>query len=449
MTNKENNTRKNLVESTKEGRKSTGEQKLLGAKEYLSGSFSSDGEKAKEFIEKVYSISELVVEMQEELREMVIKAGIKVLEAMLEEDRKRLVGERYKHQESREASRYGYTTGKVVMGGRKVSIRKPRARTAEGEVKLPTYELYSNEDPLERKIMDQILIGVSTRKYENSLEEIPEDMESCSTSRSNVSRRFVRMTQKELEEKLAEPIEEEIVALMIDGIEIAEHTIIVVLGITADGKKKVLGIRYGTTENATVSRELLRELNERGLPVDKKILVTIDGGKGIRKALNEVFGQNAVIQRCQVHKKRNVLEHLPEVKRPWVRRIMNEAYNETNYERSRNMLLSLAHKLEQEYPSATASLLEGLEETLTVIKLGLPLSLRKSFASTNLIESMLSTIRSVQRNVKRWRDGKMIMRWTLIGALEAEKKFRRVKGCKYIYLLINSLANYKEIENVA
>jgi putative transposase len=450
-------TRKIRIDSRDNDRKLILDQELLGLRDL----FPLPGQKRSEliqrgdydeimaFVERVISLNGIAVRVQKDLFKTIMRTGIDVIQLMLEDDRRRIVGKRYKHQEDRKACRHGFTGGRVVFGGRKMSIQKPRIRAEGQEVELPTYKVIAMEDPLNDRILEQILLGVATRKYKKSLEDMGEGIRTGSVSKSAVSRRFVALTMARLQQKLGQAIEGEIVVLALDGIEIAGRMIVVALGVTAEGEKKVLGLREGSTENAAVCRALLQDLIQRGLPADKRILVIIDGGKGLNKAVREVFCAYAIVQRCQVHKKRNVTEHLPFHRRQFVKKIMNQAYNGDDFEKSRRTLLRLADNLENEYPSAAASLREGLDETLTVIRLGLPEALRMSFSSSNMIESMLSMIRYVQRNVRRWRNGRMILRWTCIGALEAEKKFRRVKGYRHMAILINALVSYNEVADVA
>jgi putative transposase len=227
--------------------------------------------------------------------------------------------------------------------------------------------------------------------------------------------------------------------LMLDGIEIAEHTVVVALGITASGEKQILGLWEGATENAAVCHALLTDLMERGLRVDEGILVVIDGSKALRAAVRDVLGPQAAVQRCQVHKKRNVLDHLPDEVRRWVSRKLDQCWRETDYEKARAALTGLAKNLEEKYPGAAASLREGLDETLTVLRLGLPEPLRKTLRSTNPIESAFDTVRMASRNVKRRRNGQQVLRWAAGGLLEAEKGFRRMKGYRQLPLLADAL----------
>jgi transposase-like protein len=281
---------------------------------------------------------------------------------------------------------------------------------------------------------------VSTRNYEEGLEEVGEGVETRGVRKSAVSRHFVCQTQAKVEAFLSRPLRDvDLPVLMLDGIEFAGHLLVAVLGIDTEGNKHVLGIHEGSTENAEVCKALLADLVERGLAADRWRLVAIDGSKALHRAVREVFGKSAVIQRCQLHKIRNVLGHLPKGKHGLVRSAMREAYRCGDAVLARTKLLALAGRLRREHPGAAASLREGLEETLTVLALGLPEVLRRSLATTNAIESLFSMVRVYSRNVKRWKDGAMTLRWAGTGVLEACKRFHRLKGHREIALLIEAL----------
>jgi putative transposase len=383
---------------------------------------------------------DLLIDTRAELLELVVRSGLKVLETMLEEDRTAVCGPRYAHRAERDSGRAGTTTSPVVLGGRKVPIRRPRVRGAAGEVPLPTFEAMASVDPLNRRIVEQMLVGVATRQYARSLEPLPATIATRGTSKSSVSRRFVAKTAAQVAAWQSATLERlDLVALFIDGVVFGEHCLVVGLGLDATGEKHPLGIWDGSTENATVCQGLLQNLQSRGLRTDRSILVILDGSKALRKAVTHTFGQVALVQRCQVHKTRNILEYLPERQRAWVHAILRRAYGHSDPAKARRLLEDLAKRLEDDYPSAAASVREGLEETLTVV--GLPISdrLRRSLATTNPIESLMSRSRHVQRNVKRWRNGKMIIRWMTAAVHEAAKGFRRVKGFKDVPALVTAL----------
>ena len=383
---------------------------------------------------------DLLVDSRAELLELVTRSGLRVLTAMLEEDRTAICGPRYAHEPDRPASRAGTVRGEVVLGGRKIAIERPRARTAAGEVSLPTFQTMAQCDPLDRRVVEQMLVGVATRQYARSLEVLPAELASRGTSKSAVSRRFVAKTQAQLETWQARPLDDlPIAVLLLDGVHVGEHCLIVALGITEDGTKHALGLWDGSTENSTLCQSLLSNLQSRGLRTDRSLLVILDGSKALHKAVRAMFGQAALVQRCQIHKLRNVLDHLPERQRAWVKAILQRAYRQDEIATATRLLQDLARRLDGEYPSAAESVREGLDETLTIIGLRLSPALRRSLSTTNAAESLISRTRHVKRNVKRWRGGQMVLRWVAAGVLEAVKGFRRLKGHKEMPTLVTAL----------
>ena len=383
---------------------------------------------------------DLLVDTRTELFELAMRAGLKVFTTMLEEDRTALCGPRYAHEPDRLASRAGTVRSEVMLGGRKVAIQQPRVHTADGEVALPTFQTMAHRDPLDRRVVEQMRVGVATRQYARSLEPITADLESRGTSKSAVSRRFVAKTQAQLETWQAAPLEDlDLVGLLLDGVHVGEHCVIVALGVAVDGTKHALGLWEGSTENATVCQSLLSNLQSRGLRTDRSLLVLLDGSKALRKAVRETFGDVALVQRCQIHTLRNILDHLPERQRPWVTAIVQRAYRSTDVATATRLLPDLARRLDTGHPSAAASVREGLEETLTIVALGLSEALRCSFSTTNAVESLISRTRHVKRHVKRWRGGQMVVRWVAAGVLEAVKGFRRLQGHKELPKLIAAL----------
>src|SRR2546425_7661600 len=352
---------------------------------------------------------DLLVDTRAELMELAVTSGLKVLTTMLEEDRTAICGPRYQHQVERQASRAGTVPSEVTLGGRKVGIRRPRVRRAGAEVPLPTFQLMASEDPLNRRIVEQMLVGVATRQYARSLETLPTTMPTRGTSKSTVSRRFVAKTRAQLEAWQSQPLDGfDVVGLMLDGVHVGEHCLIVALGIAADGQKHALGLWEGSTENATLCQSLLANLQSRGLRTDRSLLVILDGSKALRKAVRDLFGDVALVQRCQVHKLRNVLDHLPERQRTWAKAILQRAYRGADVATARRLLLDLARRLETDYPSAAESVREGLDETLTVPALNLPETLRRSLTTTNAAESLISRTRqreTERQAMARWTDG--------------------------------------------
>lgn len=368
--------------------------------------------------------------VRRELKDFVVSAGLQALTALLEAERTEACGPRYTHDAQREARRGGHSPGELVLGGRRVRVQRPRARTMDGrEVVLPSWRAFGAEDPLGERALEQMLVGVSTRQYKRSLEAMPEGVEARGTSKSAVSRRFVAKTEAQMGAWLGRDLSPiDLVVLMVDGVHIDDHVLLVALGIDAEGHKHVLGIGEGATENATACTGLLADLRDRGLRTERTTLVVIDGAKALAKAVREVFGQRALLQRCQVHKLRNVLDHLPEDLRISVRAAMREAYGCRDASRAKKLLGNLARRLRVDHPAAAASLEEGLDETLTVMGLDLDKNLARVLSTTNAIENLIGGVRRLSKRVRRWRNGKMILRWTVAAATEASKHFHRVAG---------------------
>ena len=364
------------------------------------------------------------------LWDSVVLSGFGFIQEELEAERTGLCGERYRHQADRQAVRGGHVRSFVVLGGRRVEIQRPRARGSNGrELSLPSWQAWSTRDPLDERAFEQMVVGVSTRRYARSLEPLPEEIAVRGISKSAVSERFVIGTERRLVELMQRDLSGlKLVALLIDGVHFAEQVVLAAVGIDVDGAKPPLGLREGATENAAACKALLEDLIERGLPPDRAILVVIDGAKALRRAVVDTFGERAFIQRCQVHKRRNVLDALSERRRASVRTALIQAYASRDPKRAHRLLENLAHKLESAYPGAAASLREGLSETLTVMGMHLSEGLERVLSSTNLIENLFSRVREIARRVKRWQGGTMILRWTAAGVLEAERHFRKVAG---------------------
>jgi transposase-like protein len=379
------------------------------------------------------SLLEIAGAAREGLMAFAVGAGLAVLHECMEHEVDQVVGVKGRHDAERTAKRHGHVGGEVTLGGRRVPISRPRVRAADdsAEIGLETYAQFSSRDPLQQVVLERMLAGVSTRKSRRVAEPIGEEIDAVarSTSKSATSRTFVSGTRAALEELLSRDLSDlELAVAMIDAIELAGMTHVVALGITVDGTKVPLSLREGSTENAIVATALLADLVERGLRLGEQQLYVLDGAKALRKAIKDVAGTRAPVQRCRIHKQRNVLGHLPERERPWVQMKLRRAWNDPDHGAALAALRALATQLERVYPDAAGSLREGLEETLTVTRLGVTGALLRTLSCTNMIESMLSTVRHTQSNVKRWRDGDMRRRWTAAGMAEAQKSFRRVKG---------------------
>lgn len=331
-----------------------------------------------------------------------------------------------------------------MLGGRRVRVKKPRVRSVDGhELQLPTWEQFSREDRLEQRATEQRLVGVSTRKYARSLEQLPEEVEDFGTSKSAVSRRFVKKTAAQVEIFLSLRLDElKLCVLMLDGVHVAEHVLLIAVGIDEQGTKHVVGVREGATENAVCCRELLCDLRERGMSTERSVLVVLDGAKALTKAVREVFGNRALLQRCRIHKERNVTEQLPKELWPSVRHTMRQAYKSRDAVRAKKQLENLAQSLQSEHPGAAASLREGLAETLTVMRL--PDELVRSLGSTNVIENLIGSVRKLSARVQRWRDGQMTLRWICATAMDAATRFRRIKGYRGLSALVAALREHDQ-----
>ena len=373
--------------------------------------------------------------------DLCIDAGQQVLASMMEQDRENLCGPRWKRDPERRAGRAGTTQSEVTLGGRRIAIRRPRARSQEGEeLSLPSFGFASNRDPLDRHTLDAAACGVSTRKYARSLDTMPEEIDERSVSKSSVSRRYVAMTTKQMTSWLTTPLGgRHFPIVMIDGIILGDHTVLIALGIDIEGKKQVLGLREGDTENSRVAKALLRDLVERGLDPERARLFVIDGAKALRSGIRKIFGDLGVVQRCQVHKQRNILGHLPDGMQESVKAILREAWSLHDAKLVKTRLERLASSLQADHPGAAASVREGLEETLTVQGLGIDGTLYRKLRSTNAIENLNSGIANYSKNVKRWQSGSMVVRWVSAAIVEAEKKFRRVQGWRDIEKLVRAL----------
>ena len=382
----------------------------------------------------------VLVDTRSHLLDLWVNTGREVLRVMLEEDRNRLCGPKGFPDPGRQATRYGYDDGSVVLGGRRLAVRKPRVRSMAGEeVSLPSYQQFNREDPLTGRALEQMILGVSTRNYSRSLEPLPETVKEQGVQRSSVSRRFIARTRAQVEDFLSRPLgDRDFPVLMLDGKGFGDHTLVIALGIDAQGHKEVLGVAEGSTENEAVCRRLLANLVDRGLSVERARLFVIDGGKGLRKAIRGIFGDWALVHRCHLHKIGNVLEHLPDGKRAWAKAAMRKAYASETPALAKRRLLDLVRSL-ADHPGAAGSLREGLEETLTLLQLGVRGMLARTLATTNPIENLMGTLERVSRNVKHWRHGRMALRWAVTGLLEAQKTFRRVKGFREIPALLRAL----------
>jgi transposase-like protein len=383
---------------------------------------------------------EALVEMtRQSLSSFAVEVGLRVAQCLLEDEVTQRCGERHERLPERQETRFGHQPGYITIAGQKVPVEKPRVRSTHGrgEADLERYRLLQSPSAMPQAALDHLVNGVSTRRYERVVQLA---RQGFGVKKSSVSRGFVRASAAEVERLAARRFEEErFAAIFVDAQPYAGEMMVVALGITTSGAKRLLGLRQGATENATVVTSLLEELRERGVRTDVPTLFILDGAKALHAAVIRVWGKFAVIQRCQVHKRRNVEAHLPEEHHEELTQRLSAAYHETNATQALTLLRATVKWLRRISPAAAASLEEGLEETLTVIRLGVPELLRKTLATTNPIESAFSVAESVTRRVKRWRDGDMRERWCVAGLVDAESRFNRVKGHKHLSQLLTAL----------
>ncbi len=390
-------------------------------------------------VQLVLDREELVAMMQDSLTSFATEMGLKVAALLLEDEVNQRCGLRYERVPERTVTRYGHQRGVAVIAGQKLPIRRPRVRYTRqcGEADLETYARLQSPDAMPQSVLKRLVRGVSCRDYQGVVDLA---REGFGVQKSSVSRSFVKASAKEVRE-LAERRFDGVrfPVIYLDGVQYAGETMAVALGVLENGTKRVLGVRQGATENAAVCTALLEDLQERGLDTSQPTLLVLDGAKALHAAVKRVWGPRALIQRCQVHKKRNVREHLPQKHHDELSRQLQAAYRETDYDRALGRLQTTARWLDRLNPDAAASLREGMEETLTVVRLGVPELLRRTLATTNPIESAFSVAQNVTRRVKRWREGDMRQRWCVAGLLRAESKFRRVKGYRHLSQLLKAL----------
>ena len=396
---------------------------------------AADGNPA---VQMLLPMAEMVGWLRKGVGELIRQAGLQLMDLLMQEEVREVVGERSQRQAERRANRWGVEHGYCVVMGQKVPIERPRVRTTDDkEVRLGSYEMFHRGEPLTETVWEKLMLGLSTRKYGQAVRQFTE---AYGLEKSAISEHFIEASRAKLKDMMEHRLENRrLCALLIDATPFEGQQMVAALGIAQDGRKTILGVRQGATENATVVGELLGELMNRGLDFTEPRLYVLDGGRALTAAVKKYAGESAVIQRCQVHKRRNVLDHLTDEQRPAAARKLNAAYALENYAAAKQALNALHRELMDLNPSAARSLGEGMEETLTVHRLHVPMQLRKTLASTNVIESAFSIVERVCRNVKRWHAGDQRERWVGSGLLVAQKQFRRITGYKQIPVLIREL----------
>src|ERR1700676_445366 len=391
-------------------------------------------------VQMILPMADIVGLLQEGVGNLLRHAGLELMHLVMDEEVKSLAGERYQQHEQRRAHRWGKEDGYCVVDGQKVPIKRTRLRSGDNrEQRLGSYELFQRDGPLQQGVWDKMMRGLSTRNYGPVVKDFAN---AYGVEKSAVSENFIEASREKLKELMERPLGKlNLCAVLIDGTPFKDRQMIVALGIGCDGAKTVLGLREGATENTAVVSALLSDLVERGLDFTTPRLYILDGGKALHAAVKRHAGEAALIQRCQVHKKRNVIDHLPQDHKADVKRKLQNAYAMAEYSDAKRALDRLHRELMDINPSAARSLEEGMEETLTVHRLRVPEQLRRTLSSTNVIESAFSIVETVCRNVKRWRDGDHIERWIASGLLVAERQFRRVIGHREIPMFVSSMAN--------
>jgi len=384
---------------------------------------------ARLILEAQLPMEELIAGVREDVEAFAAELGLSIIQRVMDAE----IGQKVGQWGQRQTRRHGHQTGYVVYGGRKVSLERPRLRSREDkEVPLTSYQAFQKDGKLQQAVTRQLTRQCSTRDYEGAIAGC---LKGYGIKRSSVSRHWKAATAKELEGLMERPVPKDLLVLMIDSKFFGGDCIVTAIGIDVQGRKQVLGLWHGATENSTVVKGLLEDLVSRGLETERKLLIVIDGAKALRKAVQMVLGEHGLVQRCRIHKQRNVLDQLPEEKKAQARWRLQAAWAQKDPQMAERQLRKTARWLEASWPMAAASLLEGLEETLTVQRLGISHTLGRSLSNTNLIESCFAQAAHRTRRVKRWDGPRMILRWTASALLSGEKNFRRINGCEQLTAL--------------
>lgn len=396
----------------------------------------ADGKAA---FQMILPLSDMLFDVAKAIEHTASQAGLLMMKALIDEEVEQLAGERYRHNPNRQMVRWGNEEGHVIFAGRKVAMEKPRLRSKDRrqELSLSRWNAFAHPYRMQEAVSDRILRRVSTRDYKGVLDDV---CDGYGIDKSSVSRRWKAASTKQLQQLLQRPLNDlQLCVILIDGKEFHDFTLITALGINSDGRKHVLGLWPGATENSQVCGQLLDELIERGLSTQQRYLFVLDGSKALAKAVKARFGQQVLIQRCRLHKERNIQKYLPKKHHRLLAMKLRAAWGMTDYQEAKKQLYKVHDWLASINQAAAKSLEEGLEQTLTINGLGLPEQLRKLFRSTNIIESCFSLADDLCGNVKRWRDANMAWRWAGTVLMEAEKRFHRIKGYRDLPLLLEKL----------
>ncbi len=377
-------------------------------------------------LEAQLPMSELIAGVCDDIEAFAAELGLTIIQAVMAAEIDQKVGP----WGQQPVWRHGHQPGYVIFGGRKVTLERPRLRSREDhEVPLASYQAFQKNGKLQQAVARQLTRQCSSRDYEGAIEDC---LKGYGIRRSSVSRHWKAATARELERLMQRPVPKDLLVLMIDSKFFGGDCLVAAIGIDLQGKKHVLGLWHGATENATVVKGLLEDLVSRGLESERKLLIVLDGAKALRKAVTMVLGEQGLVQRCRIHKLRNVLDHLPAEKKPQAAWRLRAAWSQKDHQAAEKELRKTAEWLDAFSPMAATSLREGLEETLTVQRLGIRHTLCRSLSNTNLIENCFAQAAHRTRRVKRWDGPRMILRWTAAALLSAEKNFRRIKGCEQL-----------------
>jgi transposase-like protein len=400
-------------------------------------------------LEATVALGDLASAVKDGLLGFCADVGLMVMCQVMEDELTRRIGPKHARVPGRTANWHGTTTGAVALGGRLLSVERPRGRTTDGhEVELDSWAVFSSKDLLDQLTAERVLAGVATRRHADVSEPLTAaiDDQAKGTGRSSVSRRWKRATEAALAELMARDLSGlEVAALMVDGIDVAGQCCVAALVITADGTKVPVGLWLGDTENKTVVTALLADIVARGLRFDAGLLAVVDGAKALAAAVAKVFGEKAVVQRCVLHKRRNVRGHLPKDLGDKIDRRLALVFANPDPAKGFDAAKRLAGELKADHPDAAASLLEGLPDMFAVRRLGVGGNLAEMLTCTNAIESMISVARTTMRNVKNWQDGEMKKRWVAAGMLEAQRSFRRIRGYRQMPVLVAALRRHAKV----
>ena len=387
----------------------------------------------------------LIESLPRMVEELALNAGLLAINAIINAECEEKAGKKHARNPHRTANWWGNEDGVVRHDGQMVPFERPRLRGKNGkEVVLETYREFQNPTDMNRMVAKRFLLGLSSRNYEESVRQL---IKGYGLTKSSVSRKVAKATAEQMRQLMERDLSGlEFCVIFIDGTNYKEHLLVVAIGVDTEGRKHVLGLREGATENRELCMGLLEDMARRGLDTSGDYLFILDGSKGLRSAVTRMFGADTNVQRCQVHKIRNVCGHLPKKHQSEITRRIKAAYKMSRYDDAKESLDITVSWLERLNPSAAESLKEGMEETLTVHRLGITGYIRKTLSSTNVIESCFSITSTITGRVKRWQGNDMVQRWAATSLLRAESKFKRVKGYRDIPKVIAALKQHKNLD---